>query len=231
VFVPGSTSTSLSWQGSLLAVGDPACDEVFGGLVHHRLDETSWVEHVPMWLQGADHVLAELVERLPLQQRRVLMYDRMVDEPRLTWWWSASAGLPEPLPVLAAMRSALSARYRKPFDSIGCNLYRDGTDSVAWHRDRVGRLAPEPVIAIVSVGEPRAFLVRPWKRHGRSVRFDLGQGDLLVMGGRCQQDWEHTVPKVARAGPRMSITYRHHTEELEHWLRGTRPRQAVQPAS
>jgi alkylated DNA repair dioxygenase AlkB len=111
------------------------------------------------------------------------------------------------LPILAEMRRSLAGRYQRPFDSIGCNFYRDGRDSVAWHGDRLRHLT-DPVVAIVSVGAPRPFLLRP--TGGGSARgFLLGQGDLLVMGGECQTRWQHAVPKVAAAGPRISVTYRH----------------------
>jgi alkylated DNA repair dioxygenase AlkB len=199
-----------SWQGSLFALDDPVADSSFGGLERIDLDDSCWLEHCPNWLGGSDLVFAELVSRLAWRQRQVVMYHRRLPEPRLTAWWSAAEGRPEPLPVLAAMRSVLRQRYRRPFDSIGCNYYRDGRDSVAWHGDRVKHLS-DPVVAIVSVGAPRPFLLRP-RGGGSSRGFLLGQGDLLVMGGACQHDYEHTIPKVAAAGPRISITYRHDEE-------------------
>jgi alkylated DNA repair dioxygenase AlkB len=106
------------------------------------------------------------------------------------------------------MRAALSDRYGVRFTGVGLNLYRDGRDSVAWHGDRVARELPDAVVAIVSLGGPRRFLLRP-KGGGHSVRFDLCSGDLLVMGGSCQRTWQHSVPKSARADPRMSVTFRH----------------------
>jgi hypothetical protein len=138
------------------------------------------------------------------------MYDRLVDEPRLSCWWGRTAGgPPEPLAVLGAVRSILGERYDRGFDSIGFNLYRDGRDSVAWHGDRVAGTDVEPLVAVLSVGAPRPFLLRP-RGGGPSRGFLLGQGDLLVMGGDCQARWEHTVPKVSSvAGPRISATFRH----------------------
>jgi alkylated DNA repair dioxygenase AlkB len=88
------------------------------------------------------------------------------------------------------------------------NLYRDGRDSVAWHRDRIAKEIEDPIVVLVSLGEPRRFLVRP-HGGGRSRAFRLGRGDLLVTGGRFQREWEHSVPKVAKAGPRISIAFRH----------------------
>jgi alkylated DNA repair dioxygenase AlkB len=129
-------------------------------------------------------------------------------QPRLTAAWRDDARLAEHVPVLGEIRRLLSLRYARDFDTGGLNLYRDGRDSVAWHGDRIPKELHEPVVAIVSVGEPRRFLLRP-RGGGRSLRFELGAGDLLVTGGRCQREWQHCVPKVAAAGPRISITFRH----------------------
>lgn len=196
-----------TWQPSLFGGDEVGVDPSFAGLQRLALDDDSWIDHLPGWLRGPDEVFGALVAELPWRQREVVMYHRELPEPRLTWWWDETAAAPEPLPVLGSIRRALRGRYARAFDSIGCNWYRDGRDSVAWHRDRIRHL-PDPLVAIVSVGSPRSFLVR---RHGGgpSLPFALGHGDLLVMGGRCQHDWEHCVPKVARAGPRISITFRH----------------------
>jgi alkylated DNA repair dioxygenase AlkB len=174
-----------------------------------HLDDESWIDFLPGWMLGADLVFGELVARLPWRQREVTMYERVLPEPRLTAWWTDVAGAPEPLPVLGEARAALSRYYTRPFDTIGFNLYRDGRDSVAWHGDRERALHDDPVVAIVSVGAPRAFLVRP-RGGGPSQGWHVGRGDLLVMGGRCQHDWEHCVPKVTGpTGPRLSIMFRH----------------------
>lgn len=198
----------MFYQGTLFGtLSPPSFDAAFGEAVRWPLDDTSWVEHVPGWLSGSDQVFDELTALLPLSQRTgVRMYDRTVDEPRLSAWWRLTDGRPEPIGVLADVRTALTERYDEPFDSIGFNLYRNGSDSVAWHADRSDVV--DPVIAIVSVGAPRAFRVRP-KGGGRSYAWSLGNGDLFVMGGACQTLWEHTVPKVrVTTGPRLSITLR-----------------------
>ena len=202
-----------AWQGGLFAGGEPSIDRAFSGVQRVNLDDDSWCDYLPGWLTGADAVFGELAERLVWRQRRVPMYERMVDEPRLTWWWTPSTRRPIPLTVMDEMLIALTRRYRLNFDSIGCNYYRDGRDSVAWHGDRHRHWVTEPVIAIVSVGEPRSFLLRP-RGGGRAQRFELGHGDLLVMGGASQDRWEHAVPKVSHAGPRISITYRHGTGDF-----------------
>jgi alkylated DNA repair dioxygenase AlkB len=203
---------AVEWQASLFGAGEPGFDPTMAGRRRIDLDATCWVDHLPRWLDGSDHVFAELVARLPWRQRTVPMYDRMVQEPRLVWWWAQPEGdAAVPLPVLDEVRHALSRLYQRSFDSIGCNYYRTGADSVAWHGDRMRHEQIDPLVAIVSVGAPRPFQLRP-RGGGHALSFLLGQGDLLVMGGAIQHDWEHWVPKVAAAGPRISITYRHGAE-------------------
>jgi alkylated DNA repair dioxygenase AlkB len=204
-----ATIEQVFWQTSLFGGLAPAFDEEFREAHRIDLDATSWVEHAPGWLGGADQMLDELVGVLPLKQRTgVRMYDQILDEPRLTAWWSVEHGVPEPLPILAHMRRLLAERYDEPFDSIGFNLYRDGNDSVAWHGDRHRHVVTNPVVAIVSLGAPRPFRVRP-RGGGSSLSWDLGNGDLFVMGGACQHDWEHTVPKIRKVtGPRLSVSFR-----------------------
>lgn len=187
---------------------EPSVDATFARAERIRLDEGSWVDVRRGWLQGADAVFDELVQSLPLRQRTdVRMFDRLVDEPRLSAWWHVGSGLPEPMPVLAEMRELLSMRYGEQFHSIGFNLYRHGDDSVAWHGDRHRHVVTDPIVAIVSVGCPRPLRLRP-RGGGSSLAWRLGDGDLFVMGGACQHDWEHTVPKVRHVGPRLSVTFR-----------------------
>ncbi len=199
-------------QGSLFGTGSPEVDERFERAERIELDATSWIEYSPGWLSGADTVFDQVVERVVLRQRtNIPMYDSVVDEPRLTAWWHAAGGEPEPIDYLASYRRVLIDRYHRPFDSIGFNLYRDGDDSVAWHGDRHRHHVTDPVVAIISVGARRPLKLRP-RGGGSSRSWELGEGDLFVMGGSCQHDFEHCVPKIRRpVGPRLSITYRHDT--------------------
>jgi len=186
----------------------PSFDAHFTGLTRRWLDEASWIDYAPGWLDGSDTVFHQVFESLDWGQRTRRMYDQRVLEPRLTAPWSLRSGVPLEPEILDDIRLALSARYGVPFDSAGFNLYRDGRDSVAWHGDRIRKEIEEPVVALVSLGDPRKFLLRP-KGGGKSRALLLGRGDLLVTGGRTQRAWEHCVPKVAQAGPRISIAYRY----------------------
>ncbi len=198
----------VRWQGSLFALSATTVDPAFGGLVRRQLDRDSWVDYVPNWLGGSDDVCRELLATMPWVNRRVRMYDRMLDEPRLSAWWTASSAHSFPIASISEIRSLLAIRYDRDFDSIGCNYYRDGRDSVAWHADKLPGIALQPIIAIVSVGTRRPFLLRR-STGGPSIRYELGDGDLMVMGGQSQVGWQHTVPKVAQCGPRISVTFRH----------------------
>ncbi len=200
--------SDLIWQQCLFAFESPCVDADFGAVSRTWLDDRSWVDYAPRWLRGADLVFAELIAVLPWRQREVTMYDRRLPEPRLTAWWSTASSDAEVLPVLAEARRVLTDHYARPFDSIGFNLYRDGHDSVAWHGDRERYDLEDPTVVIVSTGQPRPFHLRP-RGGGTSHSWQLGHGDLVVMGGSCQHDWEHCVPKVAAAGPRLSIMFRH----------------------
>ena len=130
---------------------------------------------------------------------------------RLLRFYGEHETLPDP--VLTEARDALGRHYadelREPFTTAGMCLYRDGRDSVAWHGDTKGRSAhTDTMVAIVSVGAPRPLLLRP-RGGGTSLRFPVGHGDLVVMGGSCQRTWEHAILKTAKpVGPRISVQFR-----------------------
>jgi alkylated DNA repair dioxygenase AlkB len=192
------------YQASLLGAGEPAVDDAVA-FERLWLDDRSWVDVARGWLHGADTLLDGLIETVDWQQHRRWMYERMVDDPRLSRWLTTDEPLPHP--ALAAVRSALEAKYDVPLGGIGLNYYRDGRDSVAPHRDRELRHLDDTLIAIVTLGARRPFLIRP-KGGGKSRDISPASGDLLVMGGHTQVGWEHAVPKVKRAGPRISVTWR-----------------------
>ena len=203
-------SAAPAWQPSLLdGAAQTSIDGSFASLTRVDLDPESWIDHAPAWVSGADDLFAELLTSVGWGQRTRHLFDKDVIEPRLTSSWRAASDTPLEPPVLEGMRRALSQRYQVELDSLGMNLYRDGRDSVAWHGDRISREIERPIVALVSLGHPRKFLLRP-KGGGRSRPFELGRGDLLVTGGRCQRLWQHSVPKVTTAvGPRISLAFRH----------------------
>jgi len=197
----------IPFQPGLFTTAEPGFDASFSDVRRLELDGTSWVDHAEGWVRGADALFKRVLGARDWAQRTRWMYQRHLQEPRLTAPWSLASGAPLD-PLVEDMRLALSARYGVSFDTVGFNLYRDGQDSVAWHRDHILPAIAEPTIALVSLGERRKFLLRP-HGGGPSRAFLLGRGDLLVTGGRTNREWEHAVPKVAQAGPRISLAFRY----------------------
>lgn len=232
-------------QLSLLDQLAPRADREFSNARRIELDETSWVEHVPDWISGHYQLMQLLLGTADWERHRRSMYDRLVEVPRLV------AGVPgsrsrldfyegevERFPsrasaekieqasdLLSWMATLLSVRYRRVLESVTLAHYRGGNDSVAFHGDKMGPLRADTVVAIVSVGERRRFLLRPatglestripeiFRGKGggapvKSLSFHFGGGDLLVMGGACQRDYEHAVPKMRQAGSRIAIMFR-----------------------
>ena len=206
----------MDFQGTLFDSG-PAVVEVpglttsgSGAVARTTLTRGAWLDVRRNWVPGADEVFAALVTDVPWRAERRAMYDAVVDVPRLVHTYGVGADLPHP--ALTEAREALSAHYRdelgEPFVTAGCCYYRDGRDSVAWHGDNLGRgRTRDTMVAIVSFGSPRKLQLRPVGGQ-IEVSHALGHGDLVVMGGSCQRTWDHAVPKVAGAGPRISVQFR-----------------------
>ena len=203
---------SVSVQESLLDVGsEPALGPLGATVRRTTLARGAWVDVRPGWLAGSGDVFSRLLETVPWRAEKRHMYDRVVDVPRLLCFCGEDEPLPDPFLVAArrALNSHYGAELGEEFRTAGLCLYRDGRDSVAWHGDTIGRGQTEDtMVAILSLGTPRALLLRP-RGGGSSLRFELGHGDLLVMGGSCQRTWEHAIPKTSQVtGARISVQFR-----------------------
>ena len=203
-----AVSQPPTFQPTLFDAAAPAFDRGFAQLERIALDDASWIDWAPSWVSGSDALFEQILSSREWGQRTRFMYTRKVREPRLTSSWIQSSGVPLTPAILEELRRCLSDRYGVAFDSVGFNLYRDGADSVAWHGDRISEEIEEPIVALVCLGERRKFLLRP-RGGGPSRAFQLGRGDLLVTGGKTQRSWEHSVPKTAHAGPRISLAFRY----------------------
>lgn len=211
--VPANGTTGEAVQGALW--DEPSCepslDHYACGVSRERLTRGAWIDMRPLWLHGGEQLMADLVEGVPWRAERRKMYDRTVDVPRLLKFYDEGDQLPHP--VLQQAMDALNQHYREElgerFVTAGLCYYRDGRDSVAWHGDRVGRSRmTDTMIAILSLGTTRRLALRP-RGGGSSIGYNLGQGDVIVMGGSCQRTWEHAIPKTARpVGARISVQFR-----------------------
>jgi alkylated DNA repair dioxygenase AlkB len=199
--VPGLVRADLSRTGGLQV----AADATFSTASRIQLDQTSWIDYVPGWLAGDGALMSMLMDEADWQQRSRWMYTRVVAEPRLTAEYPLIADAPQP--VLRYLAEVMSAHYRRRYTRLWMNWYRDNTDGTGWHADRPANKLDEAVIPVLSLGAPRRFLIRP-AAGGPSRTLTVHGGDLVVMGGRCQKDYQHSVPKQRRpAGARLSLNF------------------------
>jgi alkylated DNA repair dioxygenase AlkB len=180
-------------------------DAGFSTARRSALDATSWIEVVPGWLSGSRRLLERLRACVPFSQHDRRLFDQTFREPRLTAAYREVREAPDETVIEAA--GALSRHYGVPYDSLWLNLYRDGDDSTGWHRDWHSCRRPDCIVPVLTLGATRRFLLKP-RVGGRSITLKPGSGDLVVMGGRAQQDWVHCVPKdAAVAEARISINF------------------------
>ena len=182
-----------------------AVDETFATAARIQLNDTSWVDHVQGWLAGDSELMEALMRQASWEQRTRWMYTRRVDEPRLTAEYPVIADAPQP--VLHYLTEVLSEHYGRAYARLWMNWYRDNNDGTGWHADRPQNQLDETVIPVLSLGATRRFLIRP-EGGGPSTAIVAHGGDLVVMGGRCQKDYEHCVPKQRQhAGARLSLNF------------------------
>jgi alkylated DNA repair dioxygenase AlkB len=197
--------TPVALQPGLFDALETRLDVDFLSARRIDLDATSWIEHVPGWLTGSEQLFSELLETAPWEQRERWMYTRQVTEPRLTAEYPDIAVAPQAW--LHRIAQALSTHYGADYRSLWINLYRHNRDSTSWHGDLIGRVQEQSVVPVLSLGATRRFLIRPVE-GGKSLSIQPASGDLIVMGGRAQRDWRHSVPKLASlAGARISVNF------------------------
>jgi alkylated DNA repair dioxygenase AlkB len=180
------------------------------------LDETSWVDVSRGWLLNPNSVFDHLLQNVPWKTTQLFRYEQHVEERRLGHGWQR--GKPLPHPALGEATRMIQRKYRVEFPSFGIIQYRDGNDGQGFHRDTDMRWLDDTVIAVLTLGAQR-----PWRLRPRANKFtdtptkgathDVApsSGDLLVMGGRCQADWEHSVPYLgdrSTVGIRISLQWR-----------------------
>lgn len=180
--------------------------------------QVHWHRH---WLprDAADTLQRTLREDVPWEVHRIRMFGRQVDSPRLSCWmgdpaaryrYSGTEFVPQPWhPALLPLRDQLAAFCGHAFNSVLLNRYRDGDDGMGWHSDNEPELGPAPVIASLSLGAGRRFLLRRRDDHAKKAEVLLDHGDLLVMGGQTQRLYQHCLPKSARPlAERLNLTFR-----------------------
>jgi len=229
------------------------------------LGDGAWLEMARGFVPAHRGLFRLLEQGSDWEQHERQMYERVVPVPRLVascpgrqagrpWQGEAlvrvvqhGASADEVATAASTLRdfqAALSRHYARRLSSIALAFYRDGSDSVAFHGDKLGPLRKDTIVAILSLGAPRHFLLRRApgrpgalppelvtsgfgvvrsRNAGRSsFALSVGEGDLMVMGGTCQETWEHAVPKEAVAGPRIAVMFREAWDEREGGIRNVR---------
>ena len=178
--------------------------------------ELALLARLPLPLPNAE-VFARLLIETPWREESVVVYGKRHLQPRLTAWYGDASytysGLRlEPLPwtaLLLAIRAAVEAACGRRFNSVLLNRYRNERDSMGMHSDDEPELGNEPVIASLSYGTTRTFILRH-RRDKRTVRLPLEDGSLLVMSGQLQKNWLHGINKSTRPlGERLNLTFRY----------------------
>ncbi|MCJ0826674.1 alpha-ketoglutarate-dependent dioxygenase AlkB [Luteimonas sp. 50] len=173
------------------------------------------------WLPPADAaaLFATLQTAIPWEVHRIRLFGRELASPRLSCWigdpgaayaYSGAVFQPRPWPAaLLPLRARLREELGIDFNSVLANLYRDGRDSMGWHSDDEPELGARPVIASLSLGATRRFLLKPRRGAGGRLALELAAGSLLLMRGDTQQRYRHALPRTAKpVGPRINLTFR-----------------------
>ena len=153
------------------------------------------------------------------ERHRLRLFGREVESPRLSCWigdpdavytYSGTRFAPHAwTPACAELRERVSVLCDERYNSVLCNLYRDGRDSMGWHSDDEAELGPEPCIASLSFGATRRFRLRHRRDPALRLELDLASGSLLLMAGATQRNYRHDLPKSARVlRPRINLTFR-----------------------
>lgn len=186
----------------------------------HELRRASYIDYAPHWLDESEATewFAWCVEHLAWEQRAIVAGGKEVMQPRLMAWagdlpYRYSGQTLEPRPLegrLLSLCERASDAAGEAFNHVVINRYRNGRDHIGMHSDAEFELGKDPVIASLSLGCERTFVIQPKDKRGRkqSKRFPLEHGSMLIMGGSFQHRWRHAVPKSGTGDERLNITFR-----------------------
>jgi len=177
--------------------------------------------YVQDWLQrcAADRIFEALLNEVAWAHRNIRMFGKEMVQPRRIAFqgnpgiaYAYSGGRYEAAQwhrEVAALRETLDHETGDVFNCALLNLYRDGKDSMGWHSDDEPELGRNPVIASVSLGAGRRFVLRSKSDRHDKIELVPEHGSLILMRGDVQANWQHQVPKTARAvDPRINLTFR-----------------------
>lgn len=162
-------------------------------------------------------IFKRLKQELNWQQHHIKLFGKYIAEPRLIDWYSekeyrySNKTLPKgsisESPIISELLGEVKRCSGFTFNSVLCNYYRNGSDSMSWHQDNEKELGEDPIIASLSFGVKRKFKFRLLDGEEK-LDVDLNDGDLLIMGKDCQKNYKHALPKTKKEGERINLTFR-----------------------
>lgn len=182
-----------------------------------ELRDGGWIRYWDRFLsrREADRLFATLRGQVPWEQLRnhLWTFPRLTAfaaDPGVVYRYSGvthtGAGW---APALADVRQCVERTAAAPFNGVLLNLYRDGRDSMGRHADAEPELGVNPLVASLSLGAVRGFVLRH-EASGEKRVVELAHGSLLLMGGTLQHHWTHALPKTKQpVAERINLTFRH----------------------
>lgn len=173
----------------------------------------------PAVFKADEPLLQALCAQISWERHHLRLFGREIPSPRLSCWigdadaaytYSRVRYEPRPwTPLLTELRRGVGEIAAADFNSVLCNLYRNGQDSMGWHSDAEAELGPRPLIASLSLGATRRFRLRHKRDPALKLELDLPAGSLLLMSGTTQREYRHDLPKAPRVmTPRLNLTFR-----------------------
>lgn len=170
--------------------------------------------------EESNQYFTELTTGVHWKQEPIKIFGKTVLQPRFTAFYgddqisySYSGITMNAMPwtaTLLKIRDKIEQKYNAKFNACLLNHYRDGNDSMGWHRDNEKNLGSYPLIASVSFGAHRIFQFRRYVEKMPIISVDLSHGSVLIMKGETQHYWEHRLPKTVKVTePRINLTFRH----------------------
>jgi alkylated DNA repair dioxygenase AlkB len=169
--------------------------------------------------EDSDRLYETLSTAIAWKQEPVFIMGKSIPQPRLTAWYgdtdksySYSGITMSPhawTPALLEIKAKIEAIAGVKFTNALLNFYRDGQDSMGWHRDNEKELGMNPVIGSVSFGSPRTFHLKHYQDKTLIEKISLTHGSFLLMQGSTQHHWLHSIPKQLKiTAGRINLTFR-----------------------
>ncbi|MFL5745606.1 MAG: alpha-ketoglutarate-dependent dioxygenase AlkB family protein [Niastella sp.] len=196
-------------------------------LFNQHIDET--INYLPqdgtvnyygklLTVKQADHYLDKLLTTIHWKNDEAVIFGRHIITKRKVAWYGndnydytyskITRHALKWTQELLELKQLVEKKTGDSFNSCLLNLYHNGDEGMAWHRDDEKTLGENSAIASFSFGAERRFSFRH-RQTKETISMMLEHGSLLVMKGATQTHWLHCLPKSKRiTTPRVNLTFR-----------------------